>query len=71
MIHKVIMFIIGVILCSYSVFFIIVYLNLLKMGYTFIDYLKLIVCSFECNIIILGIILICLSLRRKKYELYK
>lgn len=68
MINRIIIFLIGVFLSSYALMFIIVYLNLLKMGYSFLDYLKYIATSPECLVIFLGILLIHLSLRRKKHE---
>lgn len=64
-------FIAGVFLTSYGLTFIIVYLNLLNMGYTLFGYIKYILTHFECLIIILGIILLYLSFERKdKNELY-
>ena len=51
---------------SYSLMFIIIYLNLLKMGFSFLDYLKYIFTRFECLMIFLGIILIYLSFRKEK-----
>ena len=65
MIHKIVFFILGIIICSYSLMFIIIYLNLLKMGVSFIDYIKYVISSFEFLIIFIGIILIYLSLRKK------
>ena len=51
--------------------FIIIYLNLLKMNYTFIEYLIYILTHAECLIIFMGIILIVISFRKEKdYELY-
>lgn len=72
MLKKIICFILGVFITSYSLMFIIIYLNLLKMGLTFIEYLKYIITRYECLLIILGIILICLSFRKEKktYELH-
>lgn len=69
MVKKIIMFIIGVIISAYSVMFIIIYFNILNMGYSLIDYMKYIIKKPECIIIILGILLICLSLRKEKYEI--
>lgn len=64
-------FIAGVFLTSYGLTFIIIYLNLLNMGYTLFGYIKYILTHFECLIIILGIILLYLSFERKdKNELY-
>lgn len=71
MLKKIVCFIFGMIITSYSLMFIIIYLNLLKMGYTFLKYLKYIFTRFECLLLFLGIILLCISFRReKKYELH-
>lgn len=61
----------GVFFTSYGLTFIIIYLNLLNMGYPLFGYIKYILTHFECLIIILGIILLYLSFERKdKNELY-
>ena len=57
---------------SYGLMFIIIYLNLLKMNYTFIEYLIYILTHAECLIIFMGIILIAIYFRKENdYELYK
>ncbi len=61
------MFLVGIMLSSYSCMFIIIYLNLLKMGYTFIGYTKYISSKIECLLLIPGIILLIVSLRNIKY----
>ena len=65
MIKKIILFIIGVLMCAYSLMFIIIYLNLLKMNYSIIDYLKYIIKSIECLLLIPGIILIIIVTKKK------
>lgn len=67
MFKKIIMFICGIIITSYSLMFIIIYLNLLKMGYSIIEYLKYIFTHLECLMIFVGILLIILSLKKKEY----
>lgn len=67
MFKKIIMFICGIIITSYSLMFIIIYLNLLKMGYNVIEYLKYIFTHLECLMIFVGILLIILSLKKKEY----
>ena len=70
MIKRIVFFIFGVLLSSYSLMLWIIYLNLLKMGYSFLDYLRFIFTNLECLLIFLGILLIYISLRRNnKYEL--
>ena len=71
MIKKLLLGLTGIFITSYSLMFIIVYLNLLNMGYSFIEYLKYIFTHTECLLIFLGILLIYISQRKdKKYELY-
>ena len=64
MIKKIVLCIIGILLCSYSIMFDVVYLNLLRMGYSFIDYIKYIFTSFECLLIIPGLVFIFISLKK-------
>ena len=67
---KPISLIIGVILCSISIFFFIIYLNLFTIGYSFIDFVKFINTRVECLLLYIGVLLIIYSLERKiKYEL--
>ena len=59
----------GIFLCSISLFFAIIYLNLLTIGYSFFDYVKFINMRLECLIFYVGLFLIFLSLERKiKHE---
>ena len=66
MIKKIIFYILGIHFCSLSLMFCIIYLNLLKMGFTFFEYLKYIITKFECLLFFVGIFFIILSF--KKYE---
>ncbi len=72
MLNKIVCFLLGIFLTSYSLMFIIIYLNLLKMGLSFFEYLKYIFTRYECLMFFVGIILICISMRKdkKKYELH-
>ena len=65
MLKKIVLLFTGILLCSYSLMFIIVYLNLLKMGYSFIEYLKYIFTHIECLIVVIGIIFIYFSFFKK------
>ena len=64
MIKRIVSFILGILLCSNSLTFIIIYLNLLKMEYSFTDYFRYITHSFECLTFIIGIPLIILSFKK-------
>ena len=67
---KVLLYIFGVILTSIGLFFIIIYLNLLTMGYSFLEFVKFISRRAEVWLLIIGIICIALSLERWiKHEL--
>lgn len=53
--------------------FIILYLNLLTMGYNFINYVNFIIGRSECYFSIIGIIIMFLSIaikEKKRHELY-
>ena len=70
---KLFLFFLGVIISSFSVTFIIIYFNLLNMGYTFLEYIKFIFTRVECLSLFLGIILISFSIfkrKDKKHDLY-
>lgn len=65
MIFRLTLFFLGILLCSISLSFIIIYLNLLNMGYNFKEYVHFIISKWECQTILIGGILIFLSLYRK------
>lgn len=71
MLKRIIYFILGIIITSSALMYIVIYLNLLRMGYSMLDYVKYVLSSIECTKIFIGIILIILSLKKgKKNELY-
>ena len=61
---RILLYIFGVILTSLGLFFIIIYLNLLTIGYSFLDFVKFISRRVEVWLLIVGIIGIALSLER-------
>lgn len=63
-------FLFGFGLTVISLSFIIIYLNLLTIGYTFIDYLRFISKRIECLNILLGILLMSTFFIGGKHELY-
>lgn len=69
MILKLLLFFIGIVFSSISLSFMIIYLNLLNMGYTFFDYVNFIIRRTEILIMIPGIILIILIMYKKKGNL--
>ncbi len=61
---RLLLYILGVILTSIGLFFLIIYLNLLTIGYSFFDFVKFISRKVEVWLILIGIICIALSLER-------
>lgn len=61
---KLMLYFLGVFLVSVGIFFTIIYLNLLTMGYSFLDFVKFIIRSpiFWC--ILIGVLCIVISLER-------
>ena len=55
---KIIIFFIGIILTILGITSIILYLNLIPMGYTFLEYVNFIIRRFECISLIIGLIII-------------
>ena len=68
MLNRVFLFLIGFGLLIIGSTYIIMYLNLLAIGYSFIDYLLFIITKIECLLSIIGIILMGVSLYRKDEE---
>lgn len=66
---KPLLLLIGIIFCSISTFFAIIYLNLLTIEYSFWQYVKFINMRLECLLFYIGLVLIFISLERKiKHE---
>ncbi len=61
---KIILYILGIIFTSLGIFFTIIYLNLLTMGYSFFEFVKFISRKSEFWFILIGLICIALSLER-------
>ena len=71
MLKRILYFILGIIITTSALMYIVIYLNLLRMGYSMLDYVKYVLSSIECTKIFIGIILIILSLKKgRKNELY-
>lgn len=66
MFFKFFIFIIGILLTSLSITSIILYLNLLNMGYSFIEYVNFISMRFECLALFLGVLLIIVAMWKRK-----
>ena len=60
------LFLIGFGLSIIGYMYIILYLNYLTIGYSFLDYLKIITTRIECLLSIIGMILIIISIFKKE-----
>ena len=72
MYQKIFLFLLGFGLSVIGFVYIISYLNLLTIGYNFIDYVYFIIRRIECLYALLGLILLYVSINSKgdKYEIY-
>lgn len=66
MIMKAVLFVIGIVLISISISFLIIYINLLNMGYTFSEYVNFIIRRLEIIAFIPGICLVIISMLKRK-----
>jgi hypothetical protein len=57
--------IIGVIISSIGLMFIILYTNLITLGYSFLDFVKFIITRVECLLFLIGIIIILFSMKER------
>lgn len=62
--YKILLFFLSIICMSIGLFFIILYLNLFTLGYSFFDFVKFIIMRVECLVFFVGIILLFLSIGR-------
>ena len=66
MIMKAILFVIGIVLISISISFLIIYIILLNMGYTFSENVNFITRTLEIIAFILGVCLVIISMVKRK-----
>ena len=62
---NIIKIVVGSFLVSIGLFWIIIYLNLFYIGYSFLEYVKFINTRLECLLFYIGVIFIIVSLERK------
>lgn len=65
---KIILILISILMLSLSLFFIIIYLNLLTFGYSFFDYVHFISRRLECMMFLIGILILVCCFKRKENE---
>ena len=58
------LFLLGIVLTMIGLFYLIIYLNVLTMGYSFFDFVKFIIMRVECLSFFVGLILIVLKVER-------
>ena len=63
---KIIIFFIGIVLTIIGMINIILYLNLLSIGYTFLEYVNFIIRRSECICLLIGILIIFILIFRRK-----
>lgn len=71
--NRLFFFLIGFGLTIIGFVYIIMYLNLITIGYNFLEYVNFICSSVECYFVIIGLIILVLSIfikGEKEYELY-
>ena len=62
---KIIFWGLGIFFSALGLTFIILYLNLLTIGYSFLEYVYFIIRKLECLIILVGILFIYITLRKR------
>ena len=63
---KIILLGIGILFLSISIFFMILYLNLFTLGYSFLEYVHFINSRIECLLFYTGVILIIIDLKKER-----
>ncbi len=64
--YKIFLFLLGILLMSIGLFFIILYLNLFTLGYSFFDFVKFIIRRIEVWNFFLGLLLVLLSIGKER-----
>ena len=68
---RIIIFLFGIILTVIGIMSLILYLNLLSFGYSFLEYVNFIIRKFECISLFIGLIIIWISISyRRKDEIH-
>jgi len=70
MFFRIIIFLLGIILTITGMISLILYLNLLTFGYSFLEYVNFIIRKFECISLFIGLIIIWISITRRKHEIH-
>ena len=71
MFFRIIIFLFGIIFTIIGMVNLILYLNLLSFGYSFLEYVNFIIRKFECISLFIGLIIIWISISyRRKNEIH-
>ena len=70
MFFRIIIFLLGILFIVTGMISIILYLNLLTFGYSFLEYVNFIIRKFECISLFIGLIIIWISIPRRKNEIH-
>ena len=71
MFFRIIIFLLGIIFTVIGMVSLILYLNLLSIGYSFFEYVNFIIRKFECISLFIGLIIIWISVsHRRKNEIH-
>ena len=71
MFFRIIIFLLGIIFTIIGMVNLILYLNLLSFGYSFLEYVNFIIRKFECISLFIGLIIIWISISyRRKNEIH-
>ena len=62
MFFRIIFFLFGIIFTIIGMMSIILYLNLIPIGYTFLEYVNFIIRKFECICLVIGLIIVFVSI---------
>lgn len=65
MITRIVFFLIGFIFMVIGFYYFIIYINLLSFGYSLPEYLAYCISRYECQLLIIGFIIVLLTLIRK------
>ena len=70
MFFRIIIFLLGILFMVTGMISIILYLNLLSFGYSFLEYVNFIIRKLECISLFIGLIIVWISIPRRKYEIH-
>jgi hypothetical protein len=71
MVLRIIIFLLGILFTIVGMVSLILYLNLLTFGYSFLEYVNFIIRKFECISLFIGLIIIWISISyRRKNEIH-